>query len=139
MRKRIIPDVVHDQDVLFLAADVTVAEACRAMKSRHVGCVLVAEHDRLCGIFTERDVVNRVVAMSLDPAKTPLAIVMTRDPDTVAPDTSPIQALRMMQDRGYRHLPVIAGDRVVGIVSRRDFLGDEKMRLEDETRLWQRI
>ena len=60
MRKRIIPDVVHDQDVLFLRADATVAEACRAMKWRHVGCVLVAEDERLSGIFTERDVVNRV-------------------------------------------------------------------------------
>jgi CBS domain-containing protein len=139
MRRRIIPDVVHDQDVLFLAAEATVAEACRAMKRRHVGCVLVMEQDRLCGIFTERDVVNRVVAADLDPAKTPLATVMTRDPDTIEASSSPIEALRMMQDRGYRHLPVIAGETVVGIVSRRDFLGDEKSRLEEETRYWQRI
>jgi len=139
MRRRIIPDVVHDQDVLFLPAESTVAEACRAMKQRHVGSVLVMEDERLCGIFTERDVVNRVVAVDLDPAKTPLASVMTRDPDTIEATSSPIEALRMMQDRGYRHLPVIAGEHVVGIVSRRDFLGDEKSRLEEETRYWQRI
>jgi CBS domain-containing protein len=139
MRRRIIPDVVHDQDVLFLPAEATVADACRAMKRRHVGCVLVTDRGHLCGIFTERDVVNRVVAADLDAAKTPLAAVMTRDPDTIEANTSPIEALRMMQDRGYRHLPVIAGDCVVGIVSRRDFLGDEKMRLEEETHYWQRI
>ncbi len=139
MRRRIVPDVVHDQNVLSLAESATVAEACLAMKRRHVGCVLVTESDRLCGIFTERDVVNRVVAEGLDPAKTSLGIVMTRSPDTISPDTAPIEALRMMQDRGYRHLPVVVGARVVGIVSRRDFLGDEKTRLEDETRLWQRI
>lgn len=139
MRRRIVPDVVHDQDVLSLAAKATVAEACRAMKRRHVGSVLVTDHARLSGIFTERDVVNRVVAEGLDPGATPLAKVMTRNPDTIAPDCAPIAALRMMHDRGYRHLPVVAGERIVGVVSRRDFLGDEKMRLEEETRLWQRI
>ncbi len=139
MRRRIIPDVVHEQNVLSLGPEATVAEACVAMKRRHVGSVLVIDQERLCGIFTERDVVNRVVAEGLDPRKTVLAIVMTRNPDSIAPNSSPIEALRMMHDRGYRHLPVIAEERVVGIVSRRDFLGDEKMQLEEETRYWQRI
>ena len=139
MRRRIVPDVVRGQNVLSLAPDATVLEACRAMKRRHVGCVLVMDNERLCGIFTERDVVNRVVAEGLDPGTTLLAGVMTGDPDTIDPNSSPIEALRKMQDRGYRHLPIVAGERVVGIVSRRDFLGDEKTRLEEEMRYWQRI
>ena len=139
MRRRIIPDVIRGQNLLSLGLNATVAEACVAMKRRHVGCVLVIQDDRLCGIFTERDVVNRVVAEGLDPTKTLLSIVMTANPDTITPDSAPIEALRMMQDRGYRHLPVLAGARVVGVVSRRDFLGDEKTRLEEETRYWQRI
>src|SRR5262249_287455 len=139
MRRRIIPDVVHEQNILSLGLEATVAHACSAMKRRHVGSLLVMDQGRLCGIFPERDVVNRVVAEGLDPHKTMLSIVMTRNPDTIAPNSSPMDALRMMHDRGYRHLPVIAGERVVGIVSRRDFLGDEKTQLEEETRYWQRI
>ena len=139
MRRRIIPDVIRNQDVLQLPGTASVFDACRAMKFRHVGCVLIAEQDRLAGIFTERDVVNRVVAEGLDPQATTLARVMTPDPDTVAPDCAPIEALRMMHDRGYRHLPVVAEGRVVAVVSRRDFHGDEKTRLEDETRYWEKI
>src|SRR5262249_26374068 len=139
MRRRIIPDVVQEQNTRWLGLGATVAEACSAMKRRHVGCVLVMDQGHLCGIFTERDVVNRVVAEGLDPHKTMLSIVMTRNPDTIAPNSSPMDALRMMHDRGYRHLPVIAGERVVGIVSRRDFLGDKTPELGKGPRTWQRI
>jgi CBS domain-containing protein len=64
---------------------------------------------------------------------------MTPDPDTVSSDTTAIDALRLMQDGGYRHLPVVDSGRVLGVVSRRDFYGVEKLRLDDETALWERI
>jgi CBS domain-containing protein len=139
MNRRIIPEVVHDQDLLHLSPAATVREAARAMRQRHVGAVLVVSGDRLEGIFTERDMVNRVVAEGLDPDATQLAKVMTSNPDTVGPNDTAIDALRRMQDGGYRHLPVIDGGRLVGIVSRRDIGGDEKARLDTETKLWERV
>lgn len=139
MNRKIIPEVVHDQTLLHLPATATVREAAREMRARHVGAVLVVAGDRLEGIFTERDMVNRVVAEGLDPDGTKLAEVMTRNPDTVGPNDTALVALRRMQDGGYRHLPVVDSGRLVGIVSRRDFDGDEKARLDSETKLWERV
>jgi CBS domain-containing protein len=90
------------------------------MAERHIGAVLVAVDGRLQGIFTERDVLARVVAAGLDPNDTALGGVMTPNPDTVAPNDSALEALRRMSERGYRHLPVVDGNQLVGIVSIRD-------------------
>jgi CBS domain-containing protein len=139
MNRKIIPEVVHDQTLLHLPATATVREAAREMRTRRVGAVLVAAGDRLEGIITERDMVNRVVAEGLDPDGTKLAEVMTRNPDTVGPNDTALVALRRMQDGGYRHLPVVDNGHLVGIVSRRDFDGDEKARLDSETKLWERV
>lgn len=140
MVRRLIPDVVQNQDLLKLPGSATVREAARRMKSRRVGAVLVIDaDDRLAGIFTERDMVNRVVAESRDPDTTALSEVMTRRPSTIGPDASAIEALRIMNDGGFRHLPIVKNGRLVGIVSRRDFFGVEKARLEDEGHIWRRI
>jgi len=64
---------------------------------------------------------------------------MTAAPDTVGPDDLAIKALRMMEDGGYRHLPVVMGRRVLGIVSRSDFPGDEKVELEVERHYWEAV
>lgn len=93
----------------------------------------------MTGIFTERDLINRVVACDRDPKITPLAEVMTKDPNTISPKATALEALRLMEDGGYRHLPVVAGNRLVGIISRRDFFGSEKAQLESESGLWQRL
>lgn len=117
----------------------TVAHACRCMWERRVGAVLVADAERhLAGIFTGRDAV-RVLAEGRNAADTPLASVMTPQPDTIAPERTAIDALRAMSDGGYRHLPVVKDGRIVGIVSRGDFQGMEIDRLEEETGLWERI
>jgi len=139
MNRKIIPEVVHDQSLLHLPPTATVREAAREMRTRHVDAVLVVTAERLEGIFTERDVVNRIVAEGIDPDRTQLAEVMTRNPDTIGPNDTALEALRRMQDGGYRHLPVVDGGRLVGIVSRRDFGGDEKARLDSETKLWERV
>lgn len=139
MSRKIIPEVVHDQDLLQLPSSATVREAAQRMRNRHVGAVLVVSGERLEGIFTERDVVNRVVAEGLNPDETTLASVMTANPDTIAPNDTAIAALRRMQDGGYRHLPVVDHGHLVGIVSRRDFDGEEKARLDTETKLWERV
>jgi len=137
--RRVVPDVVSHQQLLELPPTATVRSAARAMRERHVGAVLVTTDSRLDGIFTERDMVNRVVAEGRDPDQTTLANVMTANPDTIAPTTTAIEALRLMNDGGYRHLPIVEQGRVVGIVSRRDFHGDEKARLDDESDIWKKI
>ena len=91
------------------------------------------------GIFTGRDAVCRVLAEGKDPAETTLAEVMTVEPATMPPTSSAIDALRLMQDGGFRHVPVVAGHKVVGIVSHGDFRGLETARLDDETGLWERL
>jgi CBS domain-containing protein len=110
------------------------------MRDRQVGAVLVTEGDaRLVGIFTGRDAVSRVVAAGKDPTATTLGDVMTYNPDTMTPAHSAIEALRLMQDARCRHLPIVDNGRVVGIVSRGDFRGQEQDRLDEETGLWERI
>jgi CBS domain-containing protein len=137
MRK--MSDIVRKQDPVALPAHATVKEACRHMRHHRVGAVLVTEGDRqLVGIFTGRDAVHRVLAegRSVD---TTLAEVMTRDPDCITPGKKAIEALRLMEDRRNRHLPIVEDGKVVGIVSRFDFSGLELDRLDEETGLWERI
>jgi len=130
--RRIVPDVVSDQTLVALTGNDHVRDAARLMKHRKVGSVLVMDGDTLDGIFTERDMVYRVIADGLDPDMTPLSQVMTGDPDTIDARATALDALRMMNEHGYRHLPVLDEGRVVGIVSRRDFYGEEKA--EEEAR-----
>jgi CBS domain-containing protein len=138
MRK--VSDIVKSQDPITLPPNTTVREACRCMRDRGVGAILVTEGDRrLVGIFTGRDAVHRVLAEGKSAARTILAEVMTRDPDTMPPGKTAIEALRLMEDRRYRHVPIVDGGKVVGIVSRFDFSGIELDRLDEETGLWERI
>lgn len=138
MRK--MSDIVRQQDPLTLPPDATVKEACRHMRDRRVGAVLVTDADRrLVGIFTGRDAVHRVLAEGKSAARTKLSDVMTRDPTSMPPGKTAIEALRLMQDGHYRHVPIVDNGKVVGIVSRFDFSGLEVDRLDEETGLWERI
>jgi CBS domain-containing protein len=133
-------DMVRNQNPLTLPPDATVQQACQAMRERRVGAVLVtAPGQRLLGIFTGRDAVARVLAEGMDPAKTRLADVMTREPHCLPPAKVAIEALRMMEDCGCRHIPVVENHMVVGIVSRGDFRGAELDRLDEETGMWERV
>jgi CBS domain-containing protein len=100
-----------------VAADRPVREAVAAMREHRVGCILVTRAGRLVGLFTERDLLVRVLAAGL-PLAVPLAECMTADPVTVEP-TDPVNvALGRMQAGGYRHLPVVGPDgRPVGVLS----------------------
>jgi CBS domain-containing protein len=131
--------IVKDKKPVILRERETVMRACRQMWKRRVGAVLVCDDKRhLVGIFTGRDAV-RVLGEGEHPAGTTLAETMTRDPASVAPDCSAVEALRTMSDGGFRHLPVVEGGKIVGIVSRGDFKGLELDRLEEETLLAERI
>jgi len=133
-------DMVRNQDPVALPPEATVKDACQRMRDRRIGAVLIIEADRrLVGIFTGRDAVHRVLAEGKNAARTTLAEVMTRDPDTMPPGNTAIEALRLMEDGRFRHLPIIDEGKVVGIVSRFDFSGIELDRLDEETGLWERI
>ncbi|MGH6960773.1 MAG: CBS domain-containing protein [Dongiaceae bacterium] len=131
MERRIVPDVIGQQLVM-LPSTATVREAAICMSERQVGAVLVTRDGALDGIFTERDLLHRVVAPGRDPDHTRLVEVMTKNPDTIEADDYAIEALSRMSERGYRHLPVLDQGRLVGIVSRRDFLGEEIILVEEE-------
>jgi CBS domain-containing protein len=138
MRK--MSDIVRNQDPVMLQPSATVREACQRMRERRVGAVLVIESDRrLLGIFTGRDAVHRVLAEGKSAARTRLSDVMTREPDTMPPGKAAIEALRLMEDGRYRHVPIVEEGKVIGIVSRFDFSGLELDRLDEETGLWERI
>jgi CBS domain-containing protein len=93
-----------------------VADAVQLMRDRRVGCVLVCEGRRIVGIFTERDLLQRVLAPGR-PLSVPVADCMTPDPVTVQPRDPISAAIRLMQQGGYRHLPVVVDGRPVGILS----------------------
>jgi CBS domain-containing protein len=138
MRK--MSDLVRNQQPLTLPPTTSVLEAARHMRDRRVGAVLVVTgDDRLVGIFIGRDAVSRVLAEGKSPAKITLADVMTPEPDTMAPQCTAIEALRLMQDARCRHLPIVHQGKVIGIVSHGDFHGIEQDRLDEETGLWERI
>ena len=110
------------------------------MLAGRIGAIVVTdEQERLLGIFTGRDA-SRMLAEAKDPIETCLRDVMTCNPDTVSPRQTAIEALRLMQDGGFRHVPVVSETgRVVGIASRYDFRGLEQDRLDEETGYWERI
>lgn len=135
MQYRIIPDVVRDQNVRLLPADGTVMDAVRYMAIRKIGAVLIGGNGILEGIFSERDLLMRVVAKGLDPDQTQLSRVMTPKPETVTPEQTASEALERMHKGGFRHLPVVGADgAVAGIVSLRDLNAVVRRQLEDELR-----
>ena len=132
-RKRTVADMIGRGRIVQLPGTASVREASFLMARERVGAVLVTGADgRLDGIFTERDALNRLLAKHLDVDKTALSEVMTSGPTTVSPDSLAIDALRLMRDGGFRHLPVVGDGRVVGVISLRDFVGAELAAIEDE-------
>ncbi len=132
---REVAKIIEGQSPLLVREDETVQSACRSMRRRKCGATLVVDTQQcLSGIFTGRDAV-RVLARVEDAATTRLAKAMTRNPVTIAPESSAIDALRAMNDGGFRHLPVVANGKILGVVSRSDFTGIEIDRLDEEEHL----
>lgn len=124
MTRRTVADLISG-DVYSLQGTASVRDAGNLMCDRRVGAVLVIEDGRLDGIFTERDVITRVMAVGKDPDTTQLSDVVTRDPQIVPPQLNAVAALQLMRAGGYRHLPVVEGGEVKGVISMRDFIGAE--------------
>ena len=104
-------------DFYCVGTDVTVVHAVQEMNRRAIGSLLVVEQGELLGIFTERDVLVRVVDKGLDPAVVKVRQCMTKDPLTVSPDTSVEDAMVLVTRYRCRHLPVVEEGRILGLVS----------------------
>jgi CBS domain-containing protein len=113
---------IMSAELVTVAPTVNLIEAAHAMSVGHVGSVLVLDGGSLIGIFTERDILRALAAHpTADSARTsPVSKGMTRDPVTIGPDASVGEALDLMLSRGFRHLPVVQDDEVLGVVSMRD-------------------
>jgi len=105
------------QAVYTIAPDAPVLEAIKLMAEKHIGALLVLEGDRVAGIVTERDYARKVVLKSRSSADTPVRDIMTAEVMFVRPDQSCEECMALMTDKRLRHLPVMDGDRLIGLVS----------------------
>lgn len=133
MTHTIIPHAVNQQSLVTVHAGDSVRAVVHLMTKRHIGAVPVVDADgALIGIFTERDVMCRIVDRDLDPHATTIGQVMTASPATATPDWPILKALEHMADGGYRHLPVVENGKLLAIVSIRDLYAAVTGKLEDD-------
>jgi len=130
-----ICDLIKTQDTYQVDLGHTVLETVRAMVERNIGAVPVLRDGFLVGIFSERDLMKRVVAEGLDARTTLVCAVMTNDPLSVSPDESLETCMVLMRRHGFRHLPVCEGRELRGIVSLRDILLHDLNEKDHEVRM----
>src|SRR5574343_1222380 len=135
MPNRTLKSVVSHRPLVIATPQMPVLDAARAMKAKGVGSVLIEQGGALVGIFTERDLMYRVVAEGSDPSSTLLESVMTGEVIGLEADKPLSHALHLMHQHGFRHVPVLEHGRPVGIVSARDALGIEWQQFERELKL----
>jgi CBS domain-containing protein len=126
-------EVVKDRQMYSIAASATVLEAARFMKDHNVGALPVLRDGDVVGILSERDIMNRVVAAGRTPGTTAISEVMTPNPRSVAADETVEECLFMMREFGFRHLPIMDGKELKGLVSLRDILMQYTAELEQKT------
>jgi len=127
-------DFIQDRKVYSIDAGRTVLEAARFMMEHNIGALPVLRDGQLAGIFSERDVMNRVVAAGRTPGTTSVAEVMTANPRAVDASESVEECLFIMREFGFRHLPIVDGKEVKGLVSLRDILMRHAAELERQAR-----
>ncbi|MDS4069575.1 MAG: CBS domain-containing protein [Candidatus Competibacter sp.] len=115
-----IRDIIENQTIFGVGPEASVFQAAVLMTTHRVGALAVMGEAGLVGIFTERDLVSRVIASRLDPELTPVRQVMTENPKTITSDQTPCDALNLMHAHGFRHLPVVDGERLMAMLSMRD-------------------
>lgn len=111
---------IMTQKPLTLQTSDTITAAARTMRDGNIGDVVVLENGQICGILTDRDIVIRALAEGMDPSRTTVGQVCSRELTTLSPDDSIAQAVSIMRDKAIRRLPVVEDGRPIGIVS----LGD---------------
>ncbi len=129
-----IRDIMRHGFLFMVQRNATVAEAVRVMATHNVGIVSVLDGDRLMGVFSERDVVRRVVDRGLDPARTPVSDVMTTELVVADVDEDYQSAIRKMDQANIRHLPVVSGGRLLSMMSIRDLMRVDIQDMGDEIR-----
>ena len=118
-----IYDLVKDRRMIYsVDANSTVLEAARFMMEHNIGAVPVLREGELAGIFSERDVMNRVVAAGRSPGQTRVSEVMTANPRAVQAEDTIDNCLFIMKEFGFRHLPIVEGKKLMGLISLRDIL-----------------
>ncbi len=123
MHRRVSDLIRRGGVVIYTSADATVCDAVQILSRHNVGSILILSSDgTLAGIFTERDLLQRVVARGLDPAVTKIGDVMTHNVIVVASDTSRDEVLQLMDQKHIRHVPVSDGQQLLGVISLRDVL-----------------
>jgi len=130
-----ICDLIKDQETYQAELGQSVLETVRAMVERNIGAVPVLHNGKLVGIFSERDLMRRVVAEGRDPHRTCMAEVMTDDPLTISTDEELEGCMALMRRHGFRHLPVCHDGHLVGMVSLRDILLHDLNEKDDEVRM----
>ena len=129
-----IGGLISGREIFHVRSDQSVRDAARYMTDRRVGAVSVLDGTRLVGILSERDLMGRVIAPQLDPDRTRVGEVMTKDLVVAQSGESHEEGLRKMKQAGCRHLPVVEGDRLVGMVSQRDLLQIDLSEKDEEIR-----
>lgn len=117
-----IADLVKGREMLSVTSGQVVIEAVKYMVQHHIGAVPVLRHGELVGIFSERDLMVRVVAEGRDATTTLVDAVMTSDPLSVSPQTSFEECMILMKAHGFRHLPICENRKLIGVISLRDLL-----------------
>ena len=131
----LISDLLKNQATISAQPHQTVFEVARLMVDHNIGAVPVLKQGEVVGIFSERDLMNRVVVSGKDPSRTLVSEVMTEDPLTVAPNDSLETCMTLMRRHGFRHLPVCSGRELRGVVSLRDILLHDLNEKDDEVRM----
>jgi CBS domain-containing protein len=126
--------LMKDRRVYSVEASRTVLEAARYMMEHNVGAVPVLRNGELVGILSERDIMNRVVAVGRTPGTTLVSEVMTANPRAVPADETIEECLFIMREFGFRHLPIVEGKELKGLVSLRDVLMHQAAELERQAR-----
>ncbi len=128
-------ELIRGQETYRADAEQTVCEVVRAMVDRNIGAVPVLQDGELVGIFSERDLMRRVVAAGLDPATTRVQQVMTEDPLTVSPQEEVETCMMLMRRHGFRHIPLCDGKILKGVISLRDIMLHDLDEKDHEVRM----
>ena len=130
-----IGDLIKNQETYRADADQTVLDVAKAMVARNIGAVPVLRDGLLVGIFSERDLMKRVVVEGRQAGNTRLNEVMTADPLTVSPQETPENCMILMRRHGFRHLPVCDGKQLRGLISLRDLMLHDLNEKDHEVRM----
>lgn len=117
-----IKELISNRSVFTVDRNVSVQAAVEYMAQKNIGAVSVMDGDRMVGIFSERDVITRVLGKGLNPAATVVSNVMTANLVVAEADETYESCLRKMKQANCRHLPVVEGDKLIGFISLRDLL-----------------